>query len=84
MRRVWRGRCRDRTWKAFVALDGQSVSTGELVKRIWPRLSRHRSIHYHRARLAAAEIADPIGRASSKGRPWLWRLRAEDSSAEPD
>jgi hypothetical protein len=70
-----RGRCRDRTWKAFLSLGDQLVSTGELVRRIWPRLSRHRPIHYHRARLAALEIADPIGRASSKGRPWLWRLK---------
>jgi hypothetical protein len=30
---------------------------GRLVRRIWPRLSRHRPIHYHRARLAAREIA---------------------------
>jgi hypothetical protein len=77
MRRVWRGRCRDRTWKAFVALAGELVGTGELVRRIWPRLSRHRPIHYHRARLAALEIADPVCRASSKGRPLLWRLRPQ-------
>jgi hypothetical protein len=42
MRRVWPGRCRDRTWQAFVALAGELVSTGEMVRRIWPRLSRHR------------------------------------------
>jgi hypothetical protein len=75
MRRIWRSRCRDRTWKAFVALAGELVSAGELVRRIWPRLSRHRPIHYHRARLAAAEIAEVVGRADSRGRPLLWRLR---------
>ena len=75
MSRVWRGRVRHRVWKAFVALE-RAVSTGELVKWVWPRLPRHRSIHYHRARLAAREIADPVVRATTgKGRPWLWRLR---------
>jgi hypothetical protein len=40
MNRVWRGRVRDRVWKAFIALDGQMVSTGELVRRTWPRRQR--------------------------------------------
>jgi hypothetical protein len=34
MRKVWRGRVRDRVWKAFIALAGQDVSTGELVRSI--------------------------------------------------
>jgi hypothetical protein len=72
MRRVWRGRCRDRTWKAFVALGDQLVSTGELVRRIWTRLNRHRPIHYHRARLAALEIAEQVAAPRANGRPWLW------------
>jgi hypothetical protein len=29
-KRVWRGRVRDRVWKAFVALAGEVVSTSEL------------------------------------------------------
>jgi hypothetical protein len=37
MKRIWRGRVRDRVWKAFIALDGAAVPTGELVRRTWPR-----------------------------------------------
>jgi hypothetical protein len=59
-----------RPGRKCVALGDQLVSTGELVKRIWPRLSRYRPIHYHRARLAAAEIAYPDGRFSARGRPF--------------
>jgi hypothetical protein len=40
MRRPWRGRVRDRVWKAFTALAGETVPTGELVRRCWPRKSR--------------------------------------------
>jgi hypothetical protein len=77
MRRVWRGRVRDRVWKTFVALAGQAVPTGELVRRVWPRRQRFETWQYYRVRCAASEIADPVRRASSKGRPWLWRLRPD-------
>jgi hypothetical protein len=75
MKRVWRGRVRDRVWKAFVALAGQDVSTGELCRRTWPRRSRFETWRYYRVRRAAGEIAEPVRRASSKGRPLLWRLK---------
>jgi hypothetical protein len=39
MRRPWRGRVRDRVWKSFIAL-GEIVSTGDLVRRCWPRKQR--------------------------------------------
>jgi hypothetical protein len=72
--RPWRGRVRDRVWKAFIALAGQDVSTGELVRRTWPRRQRFEPWMYFRCRTAAYELAEPVRRGSSKGRPWLWRL----------
>jgi hypothetical protein len=45
-----------------------------------------RSEHWHFVRLLLAEAspvfgrADPIGRSSTKGRPWLWRLRPENQA----
>jgi hypothetical protein len=54
MKRIWRGRVRDRVWKAFVALAGQLVSTGELVRRTWPRKRRFHTGEYRRVRAAAA------------------------------
>jgi hypothetical protein len=68
-KRVWRGRVRDRVGKTFVALAGKVVSTGELVRRTWPRKQRFHREEYKRVRLAAAELADPIGRSSARGRP---------------
>jgi hypothetical protein len=80
MRRPWRGRVRDRVWKTFVALAGWVVSTGELVRRCWPRKQRFDPVYYRRVRAAAAEIADPVGhqhrgRRSSEPGGILWRLR---------
>jgi hypothetical protein len=75
MKRVWRGRVRDRVWKAFIALAGQDVSTGGLVRRCWPRRQRFEPWMYFRA--AAAELADPVARGPGRGWPWLWRLKSD-------
>jgi hypothetical protein len=40
MKRIWRGRVRDRVWKAFVALAGETVRTTDLIERVWPRKSK--------------------------------------------
>jgi hypothetical protein len=65
-----------------MAMGGADVPTGTLVKWIWPRRSRFRSVHYERARRAARELADPIcyvrrGRYSSEPGGLLWRLRTQ-------
>jgi hypothetical protein len=78
MRRPWRGRVRDRVWKAFLALAGEIVPTGELVRRTWPRKRRFDPREYARVRAAAAEIADVVGyqhrgRCSSEPGGLLWR-----------
>jgi hypothetical protein len=73
-KRLWRGRVRDRVWKAFIALDGEIVPTTELVQRTWPRKSKWHPEEYRRARDAALELADPVARGPGRGRPWLWRL----------
>jgi hypothetical protein len=51
MRRPWRGRVRDRVWKAFIALARGVVSTGELVRRCWPRKQRFDPVYYCRLAL---------------------------------
>jgi hypothetical protein len=75
--RVWRGRVRDRVWKAFVADAGQDVPTSVLVRWTWPRRQRFERWMYFRCRSAAAELAEPVRRAGTKGRPWLWRLKSD-------
>jgi hypothetical protein len=77
-KRPWRGRVRDRVWKAFIALDGETVPTTELIQR-WPRKSKWHPEEYRRVRDAAAELADPIARGPGRGRPRLWRIRAGEN-----
>jgi hypothetical protein len=82
MRRDARGsRMRHRVFRAFVAMAGDLVSTGMLVRWVWPRRLRFRTEQqYRRVRAAAAEIADPVGyqhrgRCSSSPGGLLWKLR---------
>jgi hypothetical protein len=71
MKRVWRGRVRDRVWKAFVALAGQDVSTRELCRWTWPRRSRFETCRYYRVRRAAGEIAEPVRRGGGEPATFL-------------
>jgi hypothetical protein len=56
-------RVRHRVFRAFVAMAGQDVSTGELVRWAWPRRARFLPLHYERVRAAAAEVAEAVGHA---------------------
>jgi hypothetical protein len=56
---------------------GDVVSTGELIRWVWPRKDSFDTAEYRRVRAAAAELADPVCRAETKGRPWLWRLKSD-------
>jgi hypothetical protein len=79
MKRDARGsRVRHRVWRAFIALAGEIVPTTALIQRVWPRKRRFDTKEYRRVRAAALEIAYPVGRASTKGRPILWRLREKE------
>jgi hypothetical protein len=66
-----------RVWTAFIALGGQDVRTTVLIQRVWPRKSKWHPEEYRRVRDAARELADPIARGPSRGRPWLWRLKSD-------
>ncbi len=69
--------------------DKVEFTTGELARLIYadpllPKLfgkgdapPKLKSWQYDRIRRAAPTFADRIGRSTSKGRPWLWRLREE-------
>jgi hypothetical protein len=76
---------RHRVFRSFIAVAGEAMSTGELIRRVWPRLKRFRTEQYRRVRAAAAEIADVVGyqhrgRCSSEPGGWIWKLRTETTS----
>jgi hypothetical protein len=64
-------------------------TTGELARLIYTNPLLHKvfgkgeappklkSWQYDRIKRAAPTFADRVGRSTSKGRPWLWRLREE-------
>jgi hypothetical protein len=63
---------------AFEHSKGKPLSTGQLVKEVYGlqlRLERKppQSWHYQNVRRALRKVATPIGRASTRGRPVLWR-----------
>jgi len=37
---------------------------------------------YGTARRVLERIADRVGRANTRGRPWLWRLKPEEKSGD--
>jgi hypothetical protein len=69
--------------------DKVEFTTGELARLIYADPLLHKlfgkgdappklkSWQYDRIRRAAPTFADRVGRSTSKGRPWLWRLRDE-------
>jgi hypothetical protein len=75
MTKRWHSRLDQRTWRALVAAAGEAVATGDICRAVWPRKRQFHPEEYRRVREAALELAEPVRRGSSKGRPWLWRLR---------
>jgi hypothetical protein len=57
---------------------GSEVTSSAVYDWVYPH-RRHllTMAHRHSARRVLLTMADPIGRANTIGRPWLWRLRAE-------
>jgi hypothetical protein len=74
-----RGRLQVQIRRAFVGADTQTSSA---VYDWCFAGCRHRITTRHRYSVwrLLVTIADPIGRADTIGRPWLWRLREKPSS----
>jgi hypothetical protein len=76
MRNVWRGRLRRQIERVFMTYPGALLPTGLFMAWAWPRRDcGFRPGQYERLRERLCEVADPVCRATTKGRPWLWRLR---------
>jgi hypothetical protein len=61
---------------AYLLADGKDLSTTDLVARCYACAHMHgeaRSWHREMVRRAASKVANPVGRAPTRGRPMLWR-----------
>jgi hypothetical protein len=79
------GRIQVAVRRAFVAADSDTLSSSEVFDWALARVRRDgwRRRHRWSVIVALRQVAEPIGRARTIGRPWLWRLRNSDSGKEP-
>ena len=68
-----RGRLQRQIARVFAARN--TVSSTEVYDWCFPRKRQLTQRHRYGVWLILATIADPVARASTRGRPWLWRLR---------
>jgi hypothetical protein len=71
-----RGRLQRQIARAFIAAGSGVVSSSQVYDFTFAQ-DRHgwRWRHYWSVYRILMEIAEPIGRAPTIGRPWLWRLK---------
>ena len=80
-----RGRVLGAIEYCFVANDYQPVSTSQIMEFAFARhfyrgrpSDRDRETFSRSIRRAAPRLCDRVGKAKSRGAPWLWRLREPD------
>jgi hypothetical protein len=71
-----RGRLQISIRRAFVA-HGDVVTSSQVYDWTYARQRRIKQRHRHSVWRILDELADPVGRAPTIGRPWLWRLKDE-------
>ena len=70
------GKIQRRLWRAFLARPGALLSTTELLPLTHPRFrGSFQNKHRLALRRAARAVAEPVGRASTIGRPIVWRAK---------
>jgi hypothetical protein len=69
--------------RAFI-VHGPIVSSSQLYDWCFPHKRRVRRLHRYSVYVNVRRIADRVGRAGTRGKPWLWKLKADTSSATSD
>jgi hypothetical protein len=80
-----RGRLQRQLCRAFMA-GGNELTSSQVYDWAYARNRRRpNQCRRHSVRRILRQIAEPIGRAPTIGRPWLWRLKtpAADMSSAP-
>jgi hypothetical protein len=69
-----RGRLQRAVRRAFTAR-GPLLSSSELYNWCYPRRRQLNQLQRHSVWRLSVQVADPVARADTPGRPWLWKLR---------
>ena len=70
------GRIERAARRELIARNGGPATTGDFVRRAWPRLTRFEIRHYRSARRAAEKFAVRLGRSErGRGKPVIWIAR---------
>jgi hypothetical protein len=69
-----RGRMQQQVRRAFI-VHGPVVSSSQVYDWVFPRNRKLSQLRRHGVWRILSAIAEPVGRVSTPGRPWLWRLR---------
>jgi hypothetical protein len=67
------GKLQRATRRAFAYSNGEVITTADILRHAFPRLTRFEPWRYQDARRAALRFAVRVGRSSGKGRPVVWR-----------
>src|SRR5262249_13797445 len=74
----WRiGRVQRQARRLFTSTRAKPVSTCEVVRQCYPRLTKFEPWHYAEARRAVARWAIMVGLAARRGAPVVWTPRPE-------
>ena len=74
------GRVQRAAQRELIAADGEPVTTTEIMRRAYPRLTTFPDWLNSQARLSATRFAISVGRSTSgSGRPRLWKLKPPTS-----
>jgi hypothetical protein len=71
------GRLQRATRRAFAYANGEAITTADILRHAFPRLTRFEPWRYQDARRAALRFAVRVGRSTGKGRPVVWRPTPE-------
>jgi hypothetical protein len=81
----WRiGHVQRQVKRSFVASGGQPLTTGDLIRRAYPRQTKFESWQYAQVRQSAERWAVRMGTASQRGEPVLWKPKAVAEATRGD
>jgi hypothetical protein len=78
-----RGRLQQQVRRAFAAAGVSELTSTDIYDWTHARRRKLSQLDRHGVWRVLCEVAVPIGRATSNGRPWIWRLKPAQSAPRP-